>query len=323
MKRQLRTRSHGLAMSMLLLVAGGLAGCHSDGVAGPSGDFTPGTASHAVTVGSLARRYVLHVPRRRPVTAAGAFRGFGLVIVLHGSSGSAEEMEVTTGMDSLGEAGRFLVAYGQGVQGAGGLFPSDWNAGDCCGAAARENIDDVGYVSAIITSVGAAVALDKQRIYIAGFSDGGRMAHHLGCRLSSTIAAIAVVSGSLKDSDCHPAKAVAILAIHGTSDDQVPYDDPALTAPPLVVPGTDTLPPAIQFWAATNGCKSFSQAHTATDVTRATFVGCTGADVTFYSILGGTHAWPADAGGAGSQPPMSELNASRVISAYFARQLRR
>lgn len=322
MRRRFRTRAHGLAVSMGLIAAGGLAGCHSDGVAGPSGSFTPGTASHYVVVGSLARRYLLHVPRRRPVTTAGTFRGFALVIVLHGSSGSAEEMEVTTGLDSLGEAGRFLVAYGQGVQGAGGLFPSDWNAGDCCGAAARENIDDIGYVTAIIASVGAGVALDKQRIYVAGFSDGGRMAHHLGCRLSSTIAAIAVVSGSLKDSDCHPTRAVPMLAIHGTSDDQVPYNDPALTAPPVVVPGTDTLPPAIQFWAAINGCKSFAQARTATDVTRATFVGCSGADVTFYSILGGTHAWPGDPGGAGSQPPMSELKASRVISAYFARQRR-
>lgn len=310
-----------LLLSALLLLVPSLA-CHWDGVAGESGTFEPGTAQHVITVGDLGRRFVLHVPAKRPMTSAGVVRGFGLVIVLHGSSGSAEDMEVTTGLDSISEEGRFLVAYGQGVQGAGGLFPSDWNAGQCCGAAARENIDDVGYVTAIIAAVAKDLALDKQRIYVAGFSDGGRMAHHIGCQLSTTVAAIAVVSGSIEDDDCHPAKPVAMIAIHGTSDDQVDYYQPTLTAPPSVVPGTDTLPPAIQFWAATNGCKTFTQTHPATDVTRTGFASCTN-DVVFYSIAGGVHAWPGDPGGAGSQPPMSELKASRVIWGFFSRQLRK
>lgn len=299
-------------------------GCHFDGISGAAGDWRPGIATHDVAIGGLNRRYDLRVPLKRPTTAAGLVRPYWLVIVLHGSSGSSDEIRQTTGMDSLAEAGRFIVAYPQGLRGAGGLFPSDWNAGTCCGAAGRENIDDVGFIDALITDVGKHLAVDKRRVYVAGFSDGGRMAHRLGCKLSPAIAAIAVVSGSLKDDSCAPAKPVPLLAIHGTSDDQVAYDEPASTPPSAPQAGiAATLPQSIQFWVAKDACTGAKQERPTTHVVRTSFTTCTGGEVTFYTIEGGTHAWPGDTGGAGSQPPMSELPASRTIVAFFGRQYRR
>jgi polyhydroxybutyrate depolymerase len=312
------------AWTLLLVSVLGAGGCHFDGIAGGAGGWTPGLATHDVVVGDLTRQYLMHVPSKRPTTSAGTIRSYSLVIVLHGSSGSSDEIRQTTGMDSLSEVGRFLVAYPQGVQGAGGLFPSDWNAGTCCGAAARENIDDVGFITALIADVGKNLALDKRRIYVAGFSDGGRMAHHLGCKLAPTIAAIAVVSGSLKDDSCAPARPMPVLAVHGTSDTEVPFDDPALTDPPTPLFGVaTTLPPSIQFWISADGCGSGTQDQPAADVVRTSFAACTGAEVVFYTIQGGSHAWPGDPGGAGSQPPMSEVLASQVITQFFARQVRR
>ena len=316
--------SRAFRAGALILAVAALAACHSDGLSGVSGGWKPGLATHDVAVGSFSRRYLVHVPAKRPVTQAGVIKSYSLIIVLHGSSGSAEDIRATTGMDSLSETGRFLVAYPQGVRGAGGLFPSDWNAGACCGAAARENIDDVGFIAALIAEVGTNLALDKKRVYVAGFSDGGRMAHHLACKLSPSIAAIAVVSGSLKDDSCAPAKPVAVLGVHGTSDDEVPYDDDALTNPPRPVTGVAaTLPSSIQFWIAADGCTAGSQNKYAPDVVRTTFGTCSGAEVVFYAIQGGSHAWPGDPGGVGSQPPMSELQASTVITQFFARQFRR
>jgi polyhydroxybutyrate depolymerase len=298
-----------------------LGACSSDGVTGGTGSWKPGTDVHRIVVGPLTRNYLLHVPARRPITTGGVVGPYSLVIVLHGSSGSGEDIRQTTQMDPLSETGRFLVAYPNGVQGAGGLYPSDWNAGLCCGAAGRENIDDVGFISAMIAEVGKKLALDKRRIYVVGFSDGGRMAHHLACKLSPTIAAIGVVSGSLKDDRCAPSAAVPVIAIHGTSDSQVPYDDPALTAPskPLTAVAA-TLPPSVQFWLAANGCGGGAVSRTSRDVVRTSFASCAGAEVIFYSIEGGSHAWP---GAGGSQPPMSELQASSVIYQFFTRQYRR
>ncbi len=318
-----RTAMRSVALLTAGVVAMGAWSCSSDSITGAA-SWKTGTDTHRIAVGSLSRSYILSVPSKRPTTSAGVVRAYPLVIVLHGSSGSADDMRQTTGMDSLGEAGRFLVAYPNGLQGAGGLYPSDWNAGTCCGASARENVDDVGFISGMITEIGKHVALDKRRIYVAGFSDGGRMAHHLACQLSTTIAAIAVVSGSLKDDSCAPKSAVALFAVHGTSDDEVPYDDAALTPPPAPVSGVGaTLPPSIQFWLATNKCGGGASTRTSTDVVRTSFGTCTGAEVVFYSIEGGSHAWPGDPGGSGSRPPMSELPASKLIAQFFSRQSRR
>jgi polyhydroxybutyrate depolymerase len=227
-------------------------------------------------------------------------------------------------MDSLSEASRFLVAYPNGTTG-GGLFPSDWNAGTCCGAAARENVDDVGFISALVSHVSKNLPVDARRVYVAGFSNGGRMAYHAACRLAPMIAAIGVVSGSLKDDQCTPARAVAVIAIHGTSDDQVPYADSALTRPPLVVTGlAASLPSSVQFWVATDGCNTGFVSRASAHVVRTSFrPACAGAEVVFYAIEGGVHAWPGDPGGSGSQPPMSELAASTVLAQFLGRQFRR
>ena len=317
---------NGRAMvrALVLVLIFSSAGCHSDGITGGAGTWTPGLATHDIAIGGLTRHYLLHVPDKRPTTSVGVVRAYSLVIVLHGSSGSADDIRQSTGMDALADSGRFLVAYPQGIRGAGGLFPSDWNGGACCGAAARENIDDVGFIAALITQVGAKLALDKRRVYVAGFSNGGRMAHRLACELSATIAAIAVVSGSLKDDNCAPAKPVSLVAIHGTDDAEVPFDDEALTAPPTTLTGVAaTLPPSVKFWIAVNGCGAATKSPFAMDVVRTTLSTCTGTEVVFYAIQGGTHAWPGESGGAGSQPPMSELRASSIISQFFARQIRR
>ena len=312
-----------VAAATALVAAILLAACVPEVISGGSGSFGVGTAGHNVAVGDLSRTYLLHVPTKRPVNTSGIVRPYSLVIVLHGSSGSAEEIEATTRMDLLSETGRFLVAYPNGLKGGGGLFPSDWNAGACCGAANRENIDDLGFISAIITQVSKQLAVDPKRVYVAGFSDGGRMAYHVACQLSPLIAAVAVVSGSLKDDACVPTKGVPVLAIHGTADDEVPYDDPALTPPTATPTGVGaTLSQSLQFWLVRNGCTSAVVSKRSPNVTRTDFTTCSGGEVVFYSIEGGVHAWPGDPGGAGSQPPMSELNASAIIASFFAAKQR-
>ena len=310
-------------VARLIALALVVTGCHSDGIAGTSGAFTLGITGHSLVVGELSRRYILHVPAKRPVTQAGVIRGYGLVIVLHGSSGSAADMEATTQFDSLAEASRYVVVYAEGYSGGGGLFPSDWNAGDCCGASARENIDDLGYIAGIIQELKGNLSIDSTRVYAAGFSDGGRMAYYLGCRMGGTFAAIAVVSGSITDSACRPARPVPLLAIHGTSDTEIPYGTDSFTPPPSIVDSTSDLPPSVQFWTAANTCSSRVDTQQAPDVLKVAFKSCPGGDVQFFRINAGQHAWPGDTGGVGSIPPMSELNASAVISAFFVARRRR
>src|SRR5258706_12239741 len=108
-------------------------------------------------------------------------------------------------MDSLGKAYGFVIAYPDGSNG-GRLFASDWNGGACCGSAARDNVDDVGFISALVTEIGRNLPVDPNRIYIAGFSSGAIMAYHAACKLAPMIPGIAVVSADLKDGNCGPGK---------------------------------------------------------------------------------------------------------------------
>ena len=150
------------------------AACSPNGILGPAGGWMPGTTSHFIAVGSAPRSYLLHVPPRPSTVAGDTLASFPLVLVLHGSSGSARDIRQTTRMDSLSDAYGFIVAYPQGTNG-GGLFPSDWNGGACCGEAARENVDDVGFMSALTGEISRNLPVDQNRIFIAGFSSGAIM----------------------------------------------------------------------------------------------------------------------------------------------------
>ncbi|MGI8545833.1 MAG: alpha/beta hydrolase family esterase [Gemmatimonadaceae bacterium] len=275
-----------------------------------------GTAAYQVDVGDLTRTYLLRVPHTRP----GGFRrifGFPLVIILHGSGATGETVEAMSRMDSMAEARRFVVAYPDATTGAFGLR-SDWNAGQCCGIAARNNVDDVAFIRSLIDSVAARIRVDRNRIYVAGFSDGARMTYRAACELSAEIAAIAVVSGSLTDAHCVPQRPVPLIAFHGTADDEVAFDDSAYTAPPAApLTSAANLPPAIRFWSAVNQCKGVTRTRQAPHVTEAQFDGCA-ADVMFYTIEGGLHAWPGGAAdGDNGAEPTGEIFASREAIRFF------
>jgi len=304
--------------ALAILAAAFSLSCAPHGIVGTSGNWKRGTTTHFIAVGSASRDYLLHVPMRRPVLLGGVVRPYSLVLVLHGSSGSADDIRQTSGMDSLSEAFRFVVAYPTGTNG-GGQYPSDWNGGTCCGAAERHNVDDVGFLSALVAEVSKNLPVDPHRIYIVGFSSGAIMAYHAACKLSTLIAGIGVISGSLMDDNCTPSRGVAFIGIHGTNDDQVPYNDPSLTPPPKPVTGVGaTLPTSAQFWIATNKCGAGAATRLSPHVVRTTFSSCPGAAFAFYTIEGGSHEWPS----SGSAPPMSELRASNVIAEYLNRQVR-
>ena len=274
-----------------------------------------GTAEHAVQVGDRQRTFLMHVPANRP-RRLGRVVAYPLVIVLHGSGADGETVRKMSGMDALAESARFLVVYPNGTTGIFGLR-SDWNAGECCGTAESRNVDDVAFVRALVESIAARMPLDRDRIFVAGFSDGGRMTYRIACELSTQVAAIAVVSGSLADAHCAPKRKVPLIGFHGTSDKDVPYGDTSYTTPTgALVPAAQQMPPAIQFWASANGCRAMTLARKTAHVTQAKFDRCA-ADVEFFTVEDGLHAWPG--GNSDGQEPTHELSASAEAWRFFTR----
>lgn len=257
-----------------------------------------GVSRHSLLVGGVRRTYLLQLPRG--VSGASGARQVPLLVLLHGSGSDGDEIRGSTGMDSVAERHGLVVAYPDGA--AGWISDlTDWNAGSCCGPAQEHDVDDVGFIRALIDDLARHLPIAPRRIYVAGFSDGGRMSYRVGCELSREVAAIGVVSGSITLAHCRPARPLPLIAFHGTADPSVPFDDslpstirsPVALAPVTAAAGA-ALPPSVRFWAATDRCGAPTTTPLTTTVTRTTFAGCV-ADVVFYAIAGGTHEWPAEA----------------------------
>lgn len=275
---------------------------------------TPGTRLYRVEVGELTRTFLLHVPPSRP-RRFGLATGYPLVIVLHGSGANGATMRRMSGMDSIADLAHFLVVYPDATTGTFGLG-ADWNAGECCGAAHDGKVDDVGFMRAMIGALTREMPVDRRRVYVAGFSDGARMAYRVACELGARVAAAAVVAGSIVDGECAPRRPVPLIAFHGTADDEVPYRDSSFsTAAGRPPSGATALPPSVLFWATINRCRSAHTTRYTSQVLLTRFVGCA-ADVTLYTVVNGSHAWPGES--QDDDAPARDVDASRQAWRFFA-----
>ncbi len=242
-----------------------------------------GTTEHAIEHDGLTRTFRVHVP---PGYAPG--NPTPVVLTFHGGGGSGQQIEENSSrMNEVADRENFIVVYPDGT----GMIRT-WNGGGCCGAAVRNDVDDVGFVEVMLDSLDASLCVDHSRIYASGMSNGGIFSHRLACELSERIAAIAPVAGTMMMESCTPSRKVAVMQIHGTEDGHVPWDG-GEGCGIAGVPFT-SVPQTILDWRTRNGCSenttvSFEQG----DGRCESFEACpAGADVVLCSIEGGGHSWP-------------------------------
>lgn len=195
-----------LRAALVLVVSAAGFGAHP--LPAQAQNKAPASVERSVAVGSWNRPYRLFTP-------TGKKRPLPLVVALHGGLNNGAMLEEQSGLNAEAQRQKFLVAYPDG-------FLGTWNAGKCCWGARMFNIDDVGFLDALIDGLVKSGKADKRRVYVTGFSNGGGMAYRYLCERAKKLAAVAVVSGSL-GTDCAPAKKVSVLAVHGTADPAVPY----------------------------------------------------------------------------------------------------
>lgn len=278
----------------------------------PGGDFplelTPGDIARSLVYKSLERSYILHIPPgldgSRPVPLVLAFHGVGL---------DASEMIRISGFSSQSDAAGFIVVYPQGSGEA-----KSWNGGHCCGEAAKTNVDDTGFVRALIGELSTGINIDPKRIYATGFSNGAILTYRLACELSDLIAAVGPVSATqvLQDmQSCQPERPVAVIHFHGTEDDPNPYYGGVTLAGFQFVP----VETAIQFWVDFNGCPLQPQRSESGSIRNELYSPCgSGSAVELYTIAGGKHAWPG--GEAVNQvmgEPNMEISATVLMWEFF------
>lgn len=148
-----------------------------------------------------------------------------LLIAMHGGTGWGEQFRRQSGFDELAEANGLLVVFPDGVGlGADADKLRTWNGGYCCGTAAKQNVDDVAFLAAMIDAIVGEYDVDTDRIFAAGHSNGGIMSYRLACELSDRIVAIGLQAGSLGIDECSPSQSVSVLHLHGTADLNHPID---------------------------------------------------------------------------------------------------
>lgn len=170
-------------------------------------DVGAGDQVACVTPGWLDRAFDLHVPQGWDGSSP-----LPVVLLFHGGGANRGTSNPTTCPGGDRASPRCFVAQA-GARGIAVIVPDGtgnrplrgiraWNAGgapgwECVsGGACEAGIDDVGYVGDVLAEVGRTIPIDPRRRYATGISNGGAIAHRLGCELAPPLAAIAPVGGA-------------------------------------------------------------------------------------------------------------------------------
>lgn len=275
------------------LVAGGVSSAAQAQTVSPAPGacdlpHAAGVVQQQLVSGQRQRAYRLFVPasydNRTPLS---------LVLELHGSGGSPAGQARTSGFETVAAREGFAVAALQ-ADGA------RWNV-----PVRSDRPDDITYVADVIDHVAARVCTDRTRIYVTGFSGGGRMTSLLGCRLGARIAAMAPVAGLRWPAPCE-GRPVPVLSFHGLADRQNPY---AGKAAGRGAEWLESVPDALAGWARHNGCDlDVILDDPEGPLSTMRYEGCDdGADVRIIRIDGLGHAWANE-----------EVDATAVMWRFFS-----
>jgi len=282
-------------LALAPLVAVGLTS--TGAAAHPADDADPWVS---LAVGGLDRHYLLHLP----AGGRGEAPALPLVIVLHGAGGDARSMADMTGFSPIADWQHFIVAYPEGT--SIGIDPPHptWNAGFCCGAAARNHVDDLAFLSALIERLAAEQPIDRRRIYLTGLSNGAMLAYRFAAEHPEQVAAIAPVAGTIGGTAGtgqppitieRPDRPVPVLIIHGMLDGYILYRGGV--SPNVGIPGrfNVSVDDAVRFWTAADGCAQPPMRRATADgrVIFQEYATCRDrAEVRLVTLVRGPHEWP-------------------------------
>jgi polyhydroxybutyrate depolymerase len=175
------------------------------------GPVQHGLSARTLMSSGVERCYLLYTPpgydRTDPTP---------IVFSLHGFAGTPQGLRKMTGWESVADREGFLVVYPHGSS-----FPLRWNTSP---AAKIDHINDVDLIGDILDDLAEIAAVDKDRVYVTGFSQGGTLTGKIACQLADRVVAVGMVSGKDEGdpSLCNPSRPVPVIAFFGTDD---PLDD--------------------------------------------------------------------------------------------------
>ncbi|MBC8156470.1 MAG: dienelactone hydrolase family protein [Bacteroidetes bacterium] len=153
-----------------------------------------------------------------------------MILVLHGSNIDGKTIRTWTGygFDELADRYGFIVLYPDG-------YKQNWN--DCRinapFPANKENIDDVGFMRALVEQFQTEQGVDPAKVFAFGYSNGGQMVFRLALEELRIVAAVTAIGANLPTPDnfaCAGHSPTArVMLVNGTADPIMPYEGGEVT----------------------------------------------------------------------------------------------
>ena len=323
------------------------------GVTGTSGAGAAGTVEiDPVPSAGCASASGVEVPQERRERAAGGLDRWyflvapptpspsvprPLIVDYHGyKEGAAVHLKMSA-MSELAAGEQFILATPNGTGEA-----IHWKA-SALAEPSPDNID-LAFTDAMIAEITSEQCVDLARIYATGLSNGAMMSSLLACSRSQVFAAVAPVAGITVWKSCDSITPVPVISFHGTADGFLLYNggvgdvDGILESnQPGQTPVTTVVPPTVldgagypanaKACATRNGCSGrFVDEAVSPEVTHRVFDCPAGAEVEFYIVSGGGHAWPGSEFSQAIAPVVGhttfDIDATQLIWSFFQRHAR-
>ena len=279
-----------------LMAACILTGCSSSGPKLENVELDKGN-KYNCTFEDVKHDFVISLPEQT--------KNAPLIVMLHGASDSAENFRLTSRFDEDALPKGYAVCYATGtVNVKAGRSEKSWNYGRM-----DPDYNDVGFIKALVNYLVDEYSLDEDRVFCAGFSNGGFMNFRLALEAQDTFQACVSVGGDLCKTlwNKKPEKNdVGMLAIIGEIDESVPknFDGTAKTA----------LDPAIEdvldYMASSNGLELQSEAEIGEGSTIRKY-GADGDEDMVWGVVvkGAKHGWPTE--------ELNKISANKLILDFF------
>ena len=155
-----------------------------------------------ITVNGTVRNYIVYAPKNLGT-------GRPLLISCHGMNQDAAYQKDMLKIESVADTAKFVTVFPNGID-------RGWDiSGD----------RDINFVLTLIDEMVDKYKIDRNRVYLSGFSMGGMFTYHAMNRIADKIAAFAPISGypmggTTANANVRP---IPIIHTHGTGDDVVNF----------------------------------------------------------------------------------------------------
>jgi poly(3-hydroxybutyrate) depolymerase len=223
-----------------------------------------------VQVGGTKRAALVRVPSGLPEKPP-------VVFYVHGATDSGGWFQKMGGTDATADREKYICIY---TCAEANCHSGVWQD--------MQGTSNFPYFFALLDSVDARYKIDRNRVYMTGFSQGGFISFSAACNYSDVFAAVAPISGYISPTaTCNIKRPVPIYLTWGTTE------------------ATPNFLKARDYWLDKNKCpktgtisKPYPAGNTTTKRVRVAFGPCEeNTQVVADSIIGHTHKWPAQSNG--------------------------